>query len=58
MPVNIFMNFSSYMEIIAFSERIKEFKDLNTEIVGVSVDSQFSHLAWTNTPRKQGACQA
>lgn len=41
-------------EIIAFSDRIKEFKDLNTEVVGVSVDSHFSHLAWSNTPRKQG----
>jgi peroxiredoxin 3 len=41
-------------EIIAFSDRIKEFKDLNTEVVGVSVDSHFSHLAWTNLPRKQG----
>lgn len=41
-------------EIISFSDRIKEFKDLNTEVVGVSVDSHFSHLAWTNTPRKEG----
>lgn len=41
-------------EIISFSDRIKEFKDLNTEVVGVSVDSHFSHLAWSNTPRKQG----
>lgn len=41
-------------EIIAFSDRIKEFKDLNTEVVGVSVDSHFSHLAWVNTPRKDG----
>jgi peroxiredoxin 3 len=41
-------------EIISFSDRIKEFKDLNTEVVGVSVDSHFSHLAWCNTPRKQG----
>lgn len=41
-------------EIISFSDRIKEFKELNTEVVGVSVDSHFSHLAWTNTPRKQG----
>jgi peroxiredoxin 3 len=41
-------------EIIAFSERIKEFKDLDCEVVGVSVDSHFSHLAWSNTPRKQG----
>jgi len=41
-------------EIISFSDRIKEFEDLNTAVVGVSVDSHFSHLAWTNTPRKAG----
>jgi peroxiredoxin 3 len=41
-------------EIISFSDRIKEFKDLNTEVIGVSVDSHFSHLAWQQQPRKQG----
>ncbi|XP_057308308.1 peroxiredoxin-2-like [Hydractinia symbiolongicarpus] len=41
-------------EIIAFSDRIDEFKKLNTEVVAVSVDSVFTHLAWINTPRKQG----
>lgn len=41
-------------EIIAFSERVGDFKALDTEVVAVSVDSHFSHLAWTNTPRKQG----
>lgn len=41
-------------EIIAFSDRIDEFKALNTEVVGVSVDSHFSHLAWTNLERKNG----
>ncbi|XP_058839720.1 peroxiredoxin-2 [Topomyia yanbarensis] len=41
-------------EIISFSERIQDFRALNTEIVGVSVDSHFSHLAWVNTPRKEG----
>ncbi|XP_058128277.1 peroxiredoxin-2 [Anopheles ziemanni] len=41
-------------EIIAFSDRIQDFKALNTEVVGVSVDSHFSHLAWVNTPRKAG----
>ncbi|XP_055632178.1 peroxiredoxin-2 [Toxorhynchites rutilus septentrionalis] len=41
-------------EIIAFSDRIQEFRALNTEVVGVSVDSHFSHLAWINTPRKSG----
>ncbi|XP_033340749.1 thioredoxin peroxidase 3 [Megalopta genalis] len=41
-------------ELIAFSERISEFKALNTQVIGVSTDSHFSHLAWINTPRKQG----
>ncbi|KAL5284102.1 TPX1 family protein [Megaselia abdita] len=41
-------------EIIAFSDRINEFKTLNTEVIGVSVDSHFSHLAWTNQARKDG----
>lgn len=41
-------------EIIAFSERIAEFEALNVQVVGASVDSHFSHLAWRNTPRKQG----
>jgi len=45
-------------EIIAFSDRIEEFKKLNTEIVGVSTDSHFSHLAWINTPRKTGGLGA
>ncbi|XP_064604106.1 peroxiredoxin-2-like [Liolophura sinensis] len=41
-------------EIIAFSESMDEFKALNAEVVGVSTDSHFSHLAWINTPRKEG----
>ncbi len=41
-------------EIIAFSDRVKEFSDLNVEVIGVSVDSEFSHLAWRNLPRTQG----
>ncbi|CAH1404396.1 unnamed protein product [Nezara viridula] len=41
-------------EIIAFSDRIKEFEEINTSVVGVSCDSHFSHLAWINTPRKSG----
>lgn len=39
-------------EIIAFSDKANEFHDINCEVVGVSVDSHFTHLAWTNTPRK------
>ena len=41
-------------EIIAFSERAKEFEDLGVQILGVSIDSHFSHLAWRNTPRNEG----
>jgi len=39
---------------VAFSDRIKEFKDIGCEVVGCSVDSHFSHLAWVNTPRNKG----
>ena len=41
-------------EVTAFSDRYKEFESLNTEVVGVSVDSEFSHLAWIQTDRKSG----
>jgi peroxiredoxin (alkyl hydroperoxide reductase subunit C) len=41
-------------EIIAFSDRYAEFQALNTEVLGVSVDSQFAHLAWIQTDRKLG----
>lgn len=41
-------------EIIAFDNKLQEFKDRNCEVVAVSVDSHFSHMAWKNTPRKKG----
>src|SRR6476646_4286893 len=41
-------------EIIAFSDRFGEFAELETEILGVSVDSEFSHLAWLQTERDAG----
>lgn len=41
-------------EIIAFNNRINEFKLRKTEVVGVSVDSHFTHLAWKNTPVEKG----
>ncbi len=41
-------------EITAFSDHYESFKKLGAEILGVSVDSKFSHLAWINTERKQG----
>lgn len=41
-------------EIIAFSDRAEEFHKINCELVGCSTDTHFSHLTWTNIPRKQG----
>ncbi|GAA4424158.1 peroxiredoxin [Bremerella cremea] len=41
-------------EIIAFSEAIESFKQLNVQVLGCSIDSHFSHLAWRQTPRSQG----
>jgi len=41
-------------EITAFSDRVEEFRKLGCEVIAVSVDSKFSHLAWVNTPRSEG----
>jgi peroxiredoxin (alkyl hydroperoxide reductase subunit C) len=41
-------------EITSFSDAFEEFKKINCEVVGCSVDSQFSHLAWIQQPRKEG----
>ena len=41
-------------ELIAFDHRLKDFKDRNVEVIGVSIDSQFTHLAWKNTPVNNG----
>lgn len=41
-------------EIIAFSDRVEEFRAIGCEVVACSVDSEYSHLAWTEKPRKQG----
>jgi peroxiredoxin 2/4 len=41
-------------EIIAFDKRLDEFKSRGVEVIGVSIDSHFSHLAWKNTEIKNG----
>lgn len=41
-------------EITAFSDMADEFAKANTQIIGASVDSKFSHLAWVNLPRNEG----
>lgn len=51
---HFFSTFVCPTEIIAFSERVEEFKKIGCEVIACSTDSHFSHLAWVNTPRKQG----
>lgn len=41
-------------EIIAFSHRYEEFQKRGVNVIGVSVDSQFSHFAWRETPVNKG----
>jgi peroxiredoxin 2/4 len=41
-------------ELIAFDHRLDEFKKREVEVLGVSIDSQFTHLAWKNTPVDKG----
>lgn len=41
-------------ELIAFSDRAEEFRALNAQVIGVSVDSEYTHLAWSQTPRDKG----
>jgi len=41
-------------EILAFNSAVEQFKEKNCEIVGVSIDSHFSHLAWKNTAINDG----
>lgn len=41
-------------ELIAFDHRLEEFKQRGVEVIGVSIDSHFTHLAWKNTPVNNG----
>jgi peroxiredoxin (alkyl hydroperoxide reductase subunit C) len=45
-------------EIIAHDRRMAQFKERNVEVVGVSIDSQFTHFAWRNTPVNDGGIGA
>lgn len=44
-------------ELHAFQERLAEFRQRRCEVVGVSIDSKFSHYAWVNTPKAEGGIQ-
>jgi alkyl hydroperoxide reductase subunit AhpC len=41
-------------EIVAFSDRVADFEKRDCQVIGCSIDSQFSHLAWIQTPRAAG----
>lgn len=41
-------------EILAFNKAVDQFEDNNCQLIGVSIDSHFSHLAWKNTPVNEG----
>ena len=41
-------------EIVAFDAALAQFEQKNTQVIGISVDSHYTHLAWKNTPRKEG----
>lgn len=41
-------------ELIAFDKRLEAFNERNVEVIGISVDSHFTHNAWRNTPVDQG----
>jgi peroxiredoxin (alkyl hydroperoxide reductase subunit C) len=41
-------------ELIAFSAKAAEFEKLNAQLLAVSIDSQYTHLAWITTPRSKG----
>ena len=44
-------------ELHAFQDKLGEFEKRNAQVIGVSVDSKFSHLAWVNTPKKVGGIE-
>lgn len=44
-------------ELHAFQEKLSEFEERNTQVIGCSVDSAYSHLAWLNTPASKGGIQ-
>jgi len=41
-------------ELVAFSDRSPEFREINTNVIAISTDSHHTHLAWIRTPRNEG----
>ena len=53
----LYFTFVCPTEILAFQEKLEEFEKRNVAVVGCSVDSNFSHWAWLNTPKEKGGIQ-
>jgi peroxiredoxin (alkyl hydroperoxide reductase subunit C) len=50
----LFSTFVCPTELTAFSDRVREFEELGCSLLAASVDSEYSHLAWIQTPRSKG----
>lgn len=50
--ISSFSTFVCPTELIAYDKRYGDFQKLNTEVIGISVDSHYTHLAWMNTKRE------
>lgn len=50
----LYSTFVCPTELTAFNDRANEFAELGAKVYGVSVDSEYSHLAWAKQPRKEG----
>lgn len=44
-------------ELHAFQEKLEDFEKRNTQVIGCSVDSCYSHIAWLNTPKNKGGIE-
>lgn len=44
-------------ELHAFNEKLVDFEERDVQVIGISVDSQYSHFAWLNTPKAKGGIE-
>jgi peroxiredoxin (alkyl hydroperoxide reductase subunit C) len=49
-----FLSSSPSTEIIAYSDALQRFEEVGTKVIGISTDTEESHLSWIRTPRKKG----
>ena len=54
LPSGNTLHFKAVSARFYISDRVEEFRKIGAEVIGASVDSHFTHLAWIKTPRKEG----